>query len=360
MIAETEVYLQRAAGEPLERAARPLDPGPDEVVVEVAACGLCHTDLGFLDGSVEPRGGRPLVPGHEVSGTVVAARGEAERLIGRQVVVPAMWPCGRCDLCVLGRPTSCPGQRMPGNDVPGGFARHLVAPARWLAPLPAAVAPDRLEEMAVVADAVATPLEAVRRSRLGVDDLAIVVGVGGLGGFLVQIAASRDAAVLALDIDEDRLARSLGHGARAAVSVRGKSPREVRGEVRAAAAALGVQPWGWKIFETSGTAEGQRTAFELVGPAATIVVVGYTRDRVEIRLSNLMAFDAAAIGVWGCRPQHYPEAIDLVLSGQVVLAPFVERHPMALVNEVVARAHAGKLAARAVLVAGDRPRGDTR
>jgi 6-hydroxycyclohex-1-ene-1-carbonyl-CoA dehydrogenase len=78
-------------------------------------------------------------------------------------------------------------------------------------------------------------------------------------------------------------------------------------------------------------------------------VVGFTMDKVEVRLSNLMAFHARALGNWGCLPEYYPPALDLVLDGRINLANFVERHPLAQINEVFEAAHAHKLTRRAIL-----------
>jgi 6-hydroxycyclohex-1-ene-1-carbonyl-CoA dehydrogenase len=75
-------------------------------------------------------------------------------------------------------------------------------------------------------------------------------------------------------------------------------------------------------------------------------------DKVELRLSNLMAFHARAVGNWGCLAELYPQALDLVLDGKISLAPFVERHPLNDINEVFAAAHARKLTRRAILVPG--------
>lgn len=350
MINETEAWVQDDPKTPLQPRTVPVEPIAGDVIVEVVACGVCHTDLGFLDGSVNPRGGRPLVPGHEVSGTVVWGPTEHQQLVGKQVIVPAVWPCGHCDICRAGRENACQSQRMPGNDVRGGFARHLAAPAACLAVLRQPVERERLEEMSVIADAVSTPYEAVVRSGLAKDDLAIVVGAGGVGGFLVQLAAARGARVLVLDVDQERLDLAARHGAAATQSVRDMGERDVRDWVRRTAKELGTPRWGWKIFETSGTAAGQRTAYDQLVPAATLMVVGFTRDRVELRLSNLMAFDAAAIGVWGCRPSLYPEVVELTLSGKLVLGPYVERRPLGDVNTVIDDIHAGRMRRRAVLV----------
>jgi 6-hydroxycyclohex-1-ene-1-carbonyl-CoA dehydrogenase len=82
---------------------------------------------------------------------------------------------------------------------------------------------------------------------------------------------------------------------------------------------------------------------------ATLSVVGFTMDKVELRLSNLMAFDARAIGNWGCPPEYYPAALDLVLDGRVAIQPFVERHPLDDINRVFHAVHAREIRRRVVL-----------
>ena len=103
-------------------------------------------------------------------------------------------------------------------------------------------------------------------------------------------------------------------------------------------------------MECSGTAAGQAAAFSLLTHGGTLCVVGFTMERVEIRLSNLMAFHARALGNWGCPPELYPGALDLVLDGKVRLKPFVEQHPLDDINTVFAAVHDGKMTRRAILV----------
>ena len=104
------------------------------------------------------------------------------------------------------------------------------------------------------------------------------------------------------------------------------------------------------IFECSGSGAGQNTAWNLLVHGATLAVVGFTMDKVEVRLSNLMAFHARALGNWGCAVELYPGALDLVLDKKVELGAFVERHPLADINRVFEDAHAHKLTRRAILV----------
>ena len=113
---------------------------------------------------------------------------------------------------------------------------------------------------------------------------------------------------------------------------------------------MGAPKFRWKIFETSGTKPGQETAYNLLNFGATMIVVGFTMDKVEVRLSNLMAFDARLIGTWGCDPTLYPEVLDWIASGRLKVKPYAEKHPLADINKVMDAAHQGKLSKRAVLI----------
>ncbi len=340
-----------ACGEPLQRHSFAMPaPAAADVVVAVAGCGLCHTDLGFLSGTVKTRQALPLVLGHEISGTVVAAGANFPGLLGRNVVVPAVLPCGDCELCKAGRDNICQHQRMPGNDFNGGFASHLTVPARFLCPLPDDLSDFPLAELSVVADAITTPYQSVLRSGLTAGELAIVVGVGGVGLYLVQHARNVGAHVVAVDIDPARLAAAASQGAELTIDSRSLDERELRKAIRAFAQEKGYPDTRWRVFETSGSAAGQRTAYSLLSVAGTLGVVGFTLDKIELRLSNIMAFDADVFGNWGCRPAHYPTVVADVLAGRIELRRNVRRFALADINAVIADAQAHRLDARAVLV----------
>src|SRR5665811_2451582 len=110
----------------VESAFDPFPPQPAEVVIEIAGCGVCHTDLGYFYDGVRTNHALPLALGHEISGRVVAAGPGAESWLGKAVIVPAVVPCGECDLCKHGRPEICRKQQMPGNDIPVSYT-HLRA-----------------------------------------------------------------------------------------------------------------------------------------------------------------------------------------------------------------------------------------
>jgi 6-hydroxycyclohex-1-ene-1-carbonyl-CoA dehydrogenase len=344
-----DAYFLDAPGQPLARRVLEIpDPGPTEALVEVLACGLCHTDLAYAEGSAPTRRPPPLVLGHEIVGTVVAAGASAAIRPGTPVLVPAVLPCGGCMFCRAGRGNACPEQKMPGNDVHGGFATHVLLPAFSLVPLSSLSGVD-LFTLAVVADAVSTAYQAVRRAALRPGDLAVVVGAGGVGAFVVQVARALGARVIACDVRTDRLALAGELGAEERVTVLGADPGPVRRRVRDVAGSWGIPSLRQAIFECSGTPEGQLLAFALLGRAATLVQVGYTARPVEVRLSNLMAFDATLHGTWGCPPEAYPEVLALVEKGQVRLDPLVDRAPMSQLNDLLRAMAENRLARRMIL-----------
>lgn len=339
-----------APGAPLElQDVAVTEPGAGEVLVRVAGCGVCHTDIGFWRDGVKTRHPLPLTLGHEISGTVAAVSAGHEALLGREVIVPAVIPCGTCDLCEQGRGNICRAQVMPGNDMDGGFAEFVRVPARGLC-----VVEDRggydLAELSVVADAVTTPYQAIVRSGLRAGELAVFVGVGGVGTYGVQIAAALGARVIAIDVAADRLGVMAGHGAELTIDASALDGKAIRKLIIATAAEWGVPAHSWKIFECSGNPAGQETAFSLLMPASTLMVIGFTLARTELRLSNLMALDATAQGTWGCKPELYPEALRLITTNAITLEPFIERFALADAGAVLERVAQHDVKRRAILV----------
>jgi len=330
-------------------------PGAGEVVVEIAGCGVCHTDLGFYYDGVRTNQPFPLTLGHEISGRVVAAGADATAWQGKAVIIPAVIPCGTCELCQRGHGTICRAQKMPGNDIHGGFASHITVPIHGLCEVDEtrlAAAGLQLADVSVIADALTTPYQAVVQADVQPGDLAIVIGVGGVGGYAVQVAAAFGATVVAIDVDQAKLDAIGEYGAALSLNAREFSGRDLRKAVKGYAKENGLRATEWKIFECSGTTAGQKTAYGLLTFGAHLAVVGFTMDTVELRLSNLMAFHAKAQGNWGCDVDLYPAALDLVLDGKVALAPFVEQHPLDDIAKVFAAAHDHQLTRRAILVPG--------
>ncbi len=353
---QVSAWTVRSPGEPMVLEERDEAPGSQEVLVQVAGCGVCHTDLGFFYEGVPTRKPFPLTLGHEVSGTVVDAGDGAAAWLNQPVVVPAVIPCGECAACRAGRGQICPEQIFPGNDVHGGFASHLRVPANGLCPVPNLADPEtnpsrvELPALSVIADAVSTAYQAIVRSGLGEGDLAVFVGAGGVGGFGVQVAAAMGAVTVAIDIDAGRLDLMTRHGADLTLNAAELEFKALRDAVRSLAKQRKIPTWRQRIFETSGTEQGQLTAYGLLGHGGYLSVVGFTAKKVELRLSNLMAFDARAEGNWGCLPEHYPAIVELVLSGKVALEPFIEYRPLSSINETFEDLRARRVSRRIILI----------
>jgi 6-hydroxycyclohex-1-ene-1-carbonyl-CoA dehydrogenase len=198
-------WLMTAVNAPLERAAFRADPGPGEVVVDIAGCGVCHTDLGYLYDGVRTNHPLPLALGHEISGRVVEAGAGAEGWKGKAAIVPAVLPCGECDLCQRGLGTICRQQKMPGNDIQGGFGSHIVVPSRGLCEVDEArlaSAGLALADVSIVADALTTPYQAVRRA--GVKPGSLPSLVRAARRLLCPDRHAFGAKVVAIDVDDDK------------------------------------------------------------------------------------------------------------------------------------------------------------
>lgn len=348
-------WMMTAVGAPMIK--EPMDIGPlqpGEVLVAISGCGVCHTDLDYYYNGVRTNHPLPLTLGHEISGRVEKVGQGAEAWLGKAVIIPAVIPCGECDLCRRGKGTICRSQKMPGNDFMGGFATHIVVPSRGLCPVDEAklvAAGLQLAEVSVVADALTTPYQAAVQAGIGEGDLVIVIGAGGVGGYSVQVAAALGAKVVALDIDPNKLEAIKTAGAALALNPKDfPGTRELKKEIGAFAKANGLRQTEWIIMECSGSVPGQQTAFDLMVHGCTLCVVGYTFNKAEFRLSNLMAYHARALGNWGCVPEYYPGALDLVLSGKVNVKNFVELQPLDSINETFTAVHDHKVTRRQVLV----------
>ncbi|MBU1037168.1 6-hydroxycyclohex-1-ene-1-carbonyl-CoA dehydrogenase [Patescibacteria group bacterium] len=343
-----QAWQMIAKDQPLESVTYPVpELTARDALIQVAGCGVCHTDLSFWHYGVPTRHKPPLTLGHEISGTVI--EGPAE-LIGKPVIVPAVLPCGECGLCRGGRSNICQKQLMPGNDFNGGFASHVVVPARFLVEVPRKMLDEHeLAELAVIADAVSTPYQVIQKSNLKSGDFAIVIGVGGVGLYTALLAQIIGANVLALDISQERLDFVTAAGITNTLNTSEMDIKEIKKQVKDIWKRIGALPYGCKIYEVSGTKDGQELAFALLGPAGVLSVVGFTMDKLELRLSNLMAFDAEVIGTWGCKPELYNNVIQLVADGKLKLKPFVETHPLSRINNIFKQALEHKLLKRAVL-----------
>ncbi len=308
------VFEGRGRGLALRELPTP-HPGPGEVLVRVAACGICHTDLHFLDHGVPTAKTPPIVLGHEASGTIEAAgEGVASPRVGDRVLLPAVYGCGRCRFCRTGRENLCSSLAFFGSSVDGAFATHLLAPAHVPVPLPEGVP---LEESAIVADAVSTPFHAVRnRARVRPGETVAVFGCGGVGMNVVQCAALAGGRVIAIDIDPQKLALAMELGAERTIdaTIESDLPRAVRRRTDGGADVA---------FEAIGKPKTIRQACESLRRGGRLCVVGYCAEEVALPAQRLMFHELEVIGSLGCPTSEYAPLLELVRAGRVRILPLV-------------------------------------
>lgn len=323
-------------GQPLRITDVPVpEPKPGEVLVRVAACGLCHTDLHYMDHDVPTFKAPPLILGHEAAGTVARlGPGVTGRALGDRVLAPSVWACGRCRFCRAGRENLCADLVMPGNHVDGAFAEFLVVPAKELVPLPASIP---LERACVIADAVSTPYHAVKqRGRVQPGDAVAVVGCGGVGLNVVQCAALAGATVIAVDLNDARLALAKRLGARHTLNP--AATERVDKEVRK------LSDGGVDVaFEAIGNPKTIDLAFTLLRKGGRLVVIGFSGAPAPINVGKLMFYELELVGSLGCGAGLYPEIVGLVESGRIVLDLIVSgTFPLERINDGFDRLRKGE------------------
>ena len=210
------------------------DPRParGEVLVRVAGCGLCHTDLHYIDHGVKTFKPPPLILGHEAAGVVAELGPDVTgRAVGDRVLIPSVLGCGQCDYCRQGRENLCSQMVMLGNNIDGAYAELVVVPAKDLL-----LVPDELplERACVIADALSTPFHAVRRrAKVRLGESVVVVGCGGVGLNVVQCAAAAGGRVIALDLNDARLDLAKRLGAATVINTTGmdRVDKKIRFEI---------------------------------------------------------------------------------------------------------------------------------
>jgi 6-hydroxycyclohex-1-ene-1-carbonyl-CoA dehydrogenase len=310
-----------------------------QALVEIAGCGVCHTDLGYFYDGVPTFSKPPLTLGHEISGTVVAGD---EEWVGKEVIIPAVMPCRKCILCKTGRGNRCLAQKMPGNSLGpyGGFSSHIPVPSIDLCEVK-----NRgkipLAHLAVVADAATTPYQAAKRADFQPGDNAVVIGVtGGVGQYMGQTAKALGAnAVVGIARNQAKLDRALKYGTDFVINSTDKDARAVSQEFKNLCKENGLPGFGWKIFEVTGAAGGQEIALSLLSFVGKLIVVGYGLAKAEYMFAKLMAFDAEIIGTWGCLPEYYPIVLDMIVKKKIDIDAFVQTRPMSTIVETFEEAH---------------------
>ena len=267
-------------------------PGPDEVLLKVAACGVCGSDI--------PRmlrnGGyvMPIICGHEFSGHVAElGPGVTGLAVGDLVSVPPLIPCRHCDFCARGDFGLCENYDYFGSRNDGAYAQYVVAPVQNLLPMPAGIDP----RAAAMLDPAAIALHALWKTGLRTGHRVLVVGAGPIGLFAVQWARLAGASeVVTIDLSEEKAAMAREAGATAAVRTH---------EEASALAGRGFDI----VLESAGVAVTANLAASLVGPQGHAVFVGIPHAPVELSKetwNRFLRLEITLHGAWNSFSAPFP------------------------------------------------------
>lgn len=302
--------------------------GDSDLLIKVAACGVCHTDLHYLDHGVKTFKKPPMIPGHEISGTVERIGKAVERFKeGDPVLVPAVLTCGECEYCRAGRENICMKMQMVGNTIDGGFAEFIRVPNKDIVILPESM---DVQEASVIADALSTAYHAVRnRAKVRAGDTVVVYGVGGVGMNVVQCAALMGGRVVAVDLSDEKLEQAKTMGA--AMVVNPKNEENVSKTIRK------MTGGGADIaLEAIGNPKTLRAAYLTLRKGGRLTAIGYCAEDMQLPVAKLMFYEMEVIGSLGCRPLDYPAIVKLVSEGKLQVKPLVtKRVPLDEVNDAM-------------------------
>ena len=316
-------------------------PGENQILVKVIACGVCHTDLHACQGDWPVKPKTPLIPGHEAIGYVVAlGRGVQNVKEGDIVGVPWLYSaCGGCEYCITGWETLCEQQQNGGYSVDGGYAEYVLADARYVARFPAGI--DFIE-MAPIICAGVTVYKGLKETETRPGQWVAISGIGGLGHLAVQYARAMGLQVAAIDIDDDKLALAKSLGASLTVNAKKQDPgvflKKMVGGMHGVLVTA-VSPIAFKQGLSALRRKGVISLNGLPPGGFDLPIFDTVINRYTIRGS-----------IVGTR-QDLQEAIDFAVAGKVRTTVHTAR--LEDINDVLARMHRGELEGRVVMQIAD-------
>lgn len=317
----------------LREVDRPI-PKENEVLLELGACGVCHTDLKILSGEV-PTVNLPHIPGHEISGRAVKTGSKVDDIRkGDRFAVAYDITCGYCYFCRIGKTNLCTNVKRKGFELDGGYAQYIAIPRKNIFKIPEAVS---FEEAAILPDAVATPYTAIKHVKLQPFHSIAIIGVGGLGIHAVQIARLFGAEVIAVDISEERLQLAEKFGADILLN----SKKEEL-----------VENFRQRIdfiFDFVGVMETLQSAIECLSEDGTLVILGYEYGQEFALSPSKMVYKGIhVIGGRGSTPGDFMELIKLI--GKDKIKPVVtKKYHFTEANKALKDLKEGKILGRTVL-----------
>ena len=326
-----------AVGAPLRLTTRPIpQPGPGQVRVRVEACGVCGSDVFLQKGGFGPAISLPVIPGHEAAGVVDELGDGVEGFaVGDQVALYYITTPPGDPWAAQGRPNISPAVRRMGVDVDGAFAEYVLRPPAALI-RPRAVVPPAV--LAVLTDAVATPLHGLKRvAHLQAGETLVVLGVGGLGSNAVQLGKAFGARVIAVTRSEAKLqlARELGADEIVAADA---------GDPVAAVKGLTDGHGPDVVIQCVGSAAVDEQAIAMGGPGGRVVLIGSSLDQFRARAVDIFWRELSVLGSRGFVPDDIRDAVDLYLDGTIDVSHLVETvRPLEEANDAIEDLKAGRV-----------------
>lgn len=327
-----------AFGKPLEfREVEVPTPGAGQVLVKIAASGVCHTDLHAAQGDWPVKPNPPFIPGHEGVGHVVAVgAGVTHVKEGDRVGVPWLYStCGHCEHCLGGWETLCESQQNTGYSVNGGFAEYTLADAGYVGRLPDNVG---FVEIAPILCAGVTVYKGLKMTDTKPGNWVVISGIGGLGHMAVQYARAMGLNVAAVDVDDKKLDLARRLGAEVTVNAREQDPAAyLKKEIGGAHGALvtAVSP---KAFEQ---------AIGMTRRGGTIALNGLPPGDFPLSIFDMVLNGTTVRGsIVGTR-LDLQEALDFAGEGKVKAT--VSAEPLENINDIFARMHEGGIEGRVVI-----------
>jgi len=311
----------------------------NDVLIQVEACGVCHSDLHLADGDWPQLAAitkKPLILGHEIAGRVVEIGAAVHDLrVGERVGVPWIhWTCGECAFCREGYENLCVKQKITGVTVDGGFAEFLKAPASHAIRIPEGFSSI---EVAPLFCAGVTVYRALKQVRISPGQRLAIFGIGGLGHMAVQIARQLAAEIIAVDVSDEKLelARSLG----AAIGLNAASTNVAK-ELRARGGAH-------VALVTSAAKAAYDLAFSCLRPMGTLLVVGLPSENIcfppILMSAREMHIRASAVGT----REDVRELLAMASKGKICC--HVTARPLDHANEVLDELRHGQVSGRIAL-----------
>lgn len=338
MTTTMKAAVVHAFGQPLSiREVAVPQPGPGQLLVKIAASGVCHTDLHAAEGDWPVKPNPPFIPGHEGVGHVVAVGAGVKHVKeGDRVGVPWLYStCGHCEHCLGGWETLCETQQNTGYSVNGGFAEYALADANYVGRLPDNVG---FVEIAPVLCAGVTVYKGLKMTETKPGQWVVISGIGGLGHMAVQYAKAMGMNVAAVDIDDGKLELARRLGAEVTVNACELDPaRYLKEQIGGAHGALvtAVSP---KAFEQ---------AMGMTRRGGTIALNGLPPGDFPLSIFDMVLNGTTVRGsIVGTR-QDLQEALDFAGEGKVRAT--VSTDCLENINDVFAQMRQGKIEGRVVI-----------